>query len=946
MRLVKCIGSRVGVCLFPVLLLLGQLSARAEWRPRPAQPDEAIGVYVSNGDNELLYTSPPVDSVAAIDDFLDIIQKVYHAKRLYWRGAQIEQIVNHSVRRTESRSHGEWIEWMDYLLNDAGTIAYAVAAARKRGLEVWAVAALLDHGGAAHVGAGKGYGPMIVEAKLRVEHPEWVPIDRYGIRRMSGPICLAYPEARRALVELFTEIAVKAGYDGLLFHTYAEQFHARFDDEFGFNEPIVKEFKRRFGVDIFANDKPYDLNAMAHLRGEYLTALVRELRTALAGHGIKLGLMLDSVTPHYPQRWGISDMRVTGRLIVDWPRYLEESLVDCLWVNYNGPQHETVNNVLTTVESAKSACEVVMMHSDHFPPEYQHFRTRGVSRVVPGGYQHFQWGYLEPQPVTALDGDDFIAKLSVLHQMSAGQTAFDAGRVIKATHDPRPYVRRMAVDVLGELGQDTPAAKAAAEACLQDPENCVRTYAVRALTKIGDSSSMDRIYETLVERGTYMLKNVAAPWSLQTLPVERTPELLRGLRSPHEAVRAAALDACRSGALRPDTVTTVVDLTSDPSFDIRWRAARVLGRYPSSADAKAALVKLLDDPRPVVRSMAVLQVGSQYRTGTRWVGPEHLDMVRKLTAMFAAYGDNSTSPDASWGWRCVGEALSKLGPRGEQALRQFLTQRSDKALADCAWDVLFVTLNPYKFVKTTPEEAHRGYLEHPTVKPTGAPPPPPLAEPAMMPYLVQDFEQRASSDDQKQPFADGRRESGRWHTLSKEFPDVRVTTGKRDGADNRYARLIRGRGLLEGGRIDYLLSSHRAQARLDLLRETSDSDLAVLFTCEADRWRGSTLQVQVDQAGVLKYMDAERRWHATSAKVEPGQWITLELDVDLATRTYSLMLDSGSGSSPQAERVAFRAEHPLNLLILYPNAPADNRTGIDNVMVTATNPAHASFKER
>ena len=665
LRKVRVSGGALPLAVVVISLIR---PAEAEWRPRPAEPGESVYVYVSNGDNELLYTSPPVESEAAIDDYLDIICRVYHAKRLYWRGAQIEQIVNRSVQRPESRSHGEWLQWMGYLKNEVKTTQYAVEAAHARGLEVWGVAALLDHGGAAHVGTGKGYGPMAVELRERVEHPEWVPIDRYGIRRMSGPLCLAYPAARRALVELFTEIATASGYDGILFHTYAEQFHARFDDEFGFNEPIVKAYEKRFGVNVFANDQPYDVHAMAHLRGEYLTALVRELRTSLRQHDIGLGLMLDSVTPHYPQRWGLYDMRVTGRIIVDWPRYVDEQLVDQLWINYNGPQHETVNRVLAHVEQAETPCEVIMMHSDAYPPQYQHFRTRGVSRVMPGSYDHYHWGYLGPQPVTAMDGTDFIAKLSVLHQMRTDQTPFDLHRAIDLIDDPHVYVRRMAVDLLGEKGADSAEARAAVETCLNDPENCVRTYAARALIRLGAPGGIDRVYGMLADNGTYMLKNVALPWNLQTLPVDRTPDLTRGLRSPHEVVRAAVLEACRSGPLRPDVVPVTVGLAADRSFDIRWRATRVLGRFPASEPARSALLKLLDDPHPVVRSMAALQAGGMSRTNTEWVGPEHLRLVPSITKLQTRLHKTSGIRWQDFHFACL-RSLSILGFVGNAAAR-------------------------------------------------------------------------------------------------------------------------------------------------------------------------------------------------------------------------------------------------------------------------------------
>jgi len=56
-----------------------------------------------------------------------------------------------------------------------------------------------------------------VESSLRVDHPEWVPVDKYGVMRQGGPIEFAYPQARQAVKDVFVNHAVAAGYDGVFF---------------------------------------------------------------------------------------------------------------------------------------------------------------------------------------------------------------------------------------------------------------------------------------------------------------------------------------------------------------------------------------------------------------------------------------------------------------------------------------------------------------------------------------------------------------------------------------------------------------------------------------------------------------------------------------------------------------------------------------------------------
>ena len=81
-------------------------------------------------------------------------------------------------------------------------------------------------------------------------HPEWVPVDRSRLVRQGGPIELAYPEARRALVDLHMKYVRRDGYDGVAFLTYVENYSMRFQDEFGYNEPIVKELPLEYAVEM------------------------------------------------------------------------------------------------------------------------------------------------------------------------------------------------------------------------------------------------------------------------------------------------------------------------------------------------------------------------------------------------------------------------------------------------------------------------------------------------------------------------------------------------------------------------------------------------------------------------------------------------------------------------------------------------------------------------
>jgi hypothetical protein len=85
------------------------------------------------------------------------------------------------------------------------------------------------------------------------------------------------------------------GYDGLFLYTYFENFTTRFEHEFGFNAPIVAEYRRRYGVDI--RTEPFDRRLWGELRGAYVTEFLRQLHGSLESQGKRLTVALSARNP-------------------------------------------------------------------------------------------------------------------------------------------------------------------------------------------------------------------------------------------------------------------------------------------------------------------------------------------------------------------------------------------------------------------------------------------------------------------------------------------------------------------------------------------------------------------------------------------------------------------------------------------------------------------------
>jgi HEAT repeat protein len=298
--------------------------------------------------------------------------------------------------------------------------------------------------------------------------------------------------------------------------------------------------------------------------------------------------------------------------------------------------------------------------------------------------------------------------------MATGQTPVDLQKILKAIHDKHVYVRRRAVATLGTIAAAQPEAIAAVETALNDPEAGVRSYAVNTLAKIGDSGSIDKIYEMLENNGNFMIRLAAtgllSKSGLSELPLDRTEDIIRGLHHENPTIRTVAVESLGLGIYRPSALEALLDLVDDPSREVRREVARTLRRYDSRSSGEA-LLGLLEDQEVVVRVMAASSLPLLF-------SDENIrnQAFAKLRDMFASFNDSYEGDGADWAWRHIGESLEKTGPQGVNALNEFLAQDADATLADHAWQILYVKLSPDKILRITPEEAQAGYEKHPKLR--------------------------------------------------------------------------------------------------------------------------------------------------------------------------------------------------------------------------------------
>ncbi len=659
--------------------------------PFAAAAEPVIDIYVSTGDNHFLGSSLPIDSPASIESTFDLFQKVHHARRIYWRGLEASSwLATMEARPENPRYHSFW-EWLTSLYAEVEPDKLAVKAAHARGMEIWGMGSLWDWGAQPDT-PGFGDYPFTFESRLRLEHPEWAPVDKQGVRRQGGPIELAYPEARKALIDLTVREALEAGYDGITFLTYVENYSIRFEDEFGYSDPIVEDFKHQYKLDL--RTEPFRRGASREdwlrLRGSYVTAFLRELKAELDKQQIKLGIVVNSNDPHRPQSWNVPELMITaGSHHMDVETWVREGLVDALLIygnNSSQSQMKTLDDLRFLARGTKT--EVSVITSGPFRETWKQYQDQGMPTIlaVSDDVQHLERGFIPEQTADSLASPDLPVRWRSLAQCIAGKLKLDDATIATRTTSLDLIERRLAIQALGK----SPTAELAPLlAALNDTENGVRCVAALALGERKDPGSCTALLDAAAKHGNHMLRECIVIALRRLAPLPTAVLCQAAVNSESPATREVAMRALipfATAAMLPTFTAGIQDTARFP----RYAAAEALGNLSRSPEAIALLSQTLQHHDIAVANRAAASLGKlaqQAPAGT----------LEKLIARF------QTAPDDGWSFRVIGNAITDFGDPGRTAL-EAIRNGADPRLAELAWRVVDLPQRPNTFSAVTPEQ--------------------------------------------------------------------------------------------------------------------------------------------------------------------------------------------------------------------------------------------------
>jgi hypothetical protein len=219
---------------------------------------------------------------------------------------------------------------------ESGVLEAAVKACREAGVEVHLWISIIDEGAPPSVFYNDTV-PFPWQSRFVIEHPQMQSCDRSltesGRKYHLGVLEFAYPEVRQYLLRQIRFFADQLPADGVFLSYRSHSPPPEHADQFGFNAPVVEEYQRRYGKDILRQS--FDLARWRSLRGEYLTAFLRETREYARGRGIKVSLGVPQGEHAGPP---------IGNIELQWRTWVEEKLVDDLIVGHHTLQRATYND--------------------------------------------------------------------------------------------------------------------------------------------------------------------------------------------------------------------------------------------------------------------------------------------------------------------------------------------------------------------------------------------------------------------------------------------------------------------------------------------------------------------------------------------------------------------------------------------------------------------------
>ncbi|MCY2967571.1 MAG: HEAT repeat domain-containing protein [Planctomycetota bacterium] len=525
------------------------------------------------------------------------------------------------------------------------------------------------------------------------------------------------------MADYLTKYTLAGDYDGIAFLTYAENFSQRYDDEFGYSDPIVDEYRAKYGKDIRHDE--FDREAWRRLRGNHVTEFLRLLTKQLAPHGKKVAVCVHGESPDRPMKWTIDKgVWTAGNFSWSVDEWLRGGVVDeiCLF----SPASDIVRQNL--VARSKEADQGVTISA---------FRTRGdlepgvprvmfLGREIEGGYPNEAWvdwpdEQLADEPVESLTSRDHFARRRVLMRALKGKSSLTADQLERAASDPDIYVRRTALRTIAKYKVEGPAN--AVLKALRDPENSVRCQAALALGELERTPAVEPLLAAAFDPGsTFQFHSRAVVEALKKMTADGrltgsdklalTEKLNDSSSRTRELVLYYFTLIGAPATPEVHTALTRIALTDDNPYSRELAIVNLRSSFGPTTEVKATFRRVMEADRDHAVQVRGAIAYAQMHARLDVADPARAAALDVVVEYFRQYGDRCQRTDREWGWRPLGNVLVEYGPAGEERLKALMKDPTDRDLSDRAWRILYLKQGD-QFFPVTEEQDAAAHKLHP-----------------------------------------------------------------------------------------------------------------------------------------------------------------------------------------------------------------------------------------
>lgn len=344
-----------------------------------------------------------LDTPDAVLRRMKIWRDELHASTLYWRvpRSQLDGQFYFAKEHPPVLADREQVDW-DYR-QVVPTLAHRL------GMRVYLYVSLFDEGWplASKQIREKSYHNAMHgkdaawQSNFSRQNPEYSVVDRAG-NRQWGVMSLAYLVVRSFFRERFENLLWDTRFDGLFLCLRSQSKPPDFADQFGFNEPLRREFKRRYGQDILNGE--FDLQAWYDLQGEFLTGFLHNLHEDLKGRGLRFGVGVPRGNILGPP---------LGNTTLAWWDWATMGLVDELIINQNSSKCPSMGHDLWPMHRGFGYLQNYL-DGFNMPPlmaqltdDYAPYLTNTTTRL----YVARQWDRRDPAEETTLSAHPAVSGL-------------------------------------------------------------------------------------------------------------------------------------------------------------------------------------------------------------------------------------------------------------------------------------------------------------------------------------------------------------------------------------------------------------------------------------------------------------------------------------------------------------------------------------------------------